>query len=180
MDLLKNAADVLKAVVPAVGKALGGPFGGMLATKLSTVLLGKPDATSEELSKVIAAASSDDLAKIKKIETEFLVSMKELDIDLAQIDAADRNAAREKEVVTKDWTPRFIAVLAIFSFFTYIGLVTFFPFSTKPNMEFVNLAMGWVGGVATSVVSYYFGSSSGSDQKNKTIDHMMTNVINDK
>lgn len=165
MDLLKGAVEVLKAVVPTIGQAIGGPLGGIVATKLSTVLLGKPDATSEELSKAIMSASQDQLVKIKEVEDDFLVDMKKLDVDLAAIHAGDRDSARNREEVVRDWTPRFIAVLTILSFFSYIGLVTFYPFEQKPNMEFVNLAIGWIGGVATSVVSYYFGSSSGSEQK---------------
>jgi hypothetical protein len=39
-------------------------------------------------------------------------------------------------------------------------------------MEFVNLAIGWIGGIATSVISYYFGSSIGSTQKNRMMAQM--------
>jgi hypothetical protein len=36
-------------------------------------------------------------------------------------------------------------------------------------MAFVNIAIGWLGGTASTVVSYYFGSSAGSAEKNKLI-----------
>jgi hypothetical protein len=72
-------------------------------------------------------------------------------------------------VTANDWIPKFIAFTTIIVFFGFIGLVTFYPFATRPNMEFVNLAIGWIGGIASAVVSYYFGSSSGSEAKNSII-----------
>lgn len=166
MDLLKGASDILRVVAPVIGTAIGGPLGGMVASRLSEALLGKSDATQEELSLALERATPAQLIEIKKIESEFTLHMKELDIDLDRIDAGDRDSARRRETEVKDWTPRFIALLTIVSFFSYIGMVTFYPFNTQPNMEFVNLAIGWIGGVATSVISYYFGSSSGSKDKN--------------
>jgi len=172
MDLLKGASDILRVVAPVFGTVIGGPLGGMVATRLSEVLLGKGDATSEELSQALERATPEQLVEIKRIESEFTVHMKELDIDLDRIAAGDRDSARKREMVVKDWTPRFIAILTIVSFFSYIGMVSFYPFNTQPNMEFVNLAIGWIGGVATSVVSYYFGSSSSSKDKNELIAKM--------
>lgn len=70
------------------------------------------------------------------------------------------------------WIRKFIAVVTVLAFFSYIGLVTFYPFQ-QIKMEFVNLAMGWIGGVATAVITFYFGSSSGSDEKTAIIDKAM-------
>jgi hypothetical protein len=172
MDLLKGAGDILRVVAPVLGTAVGGPLGGMVVGKLSEVLLGKPDGTQDEVAEAIQKASPDQLVQIKQIEADFKAHMKELDVDLERISASDRDSARKREMEVKDWTPRFIAMLTITSFFSYIGMVTFFPFTTPPNMEFVNLAIGWIGGVATSVVSYYFGSSSGSKGKDELLNKL--------
>ena len=32
-----------------------------------------------------------------------------------------------------------------------------------PDKEFVSLALGWLGGTASTVIAYYFGSSAGQD-----------------
>ena len=32
------------------------------------------------------------------------------------------------------------------------------------DQGFINIAVGWLGGTASTVVAYYFGSSSGSDK----------------
>jgi hypothetical protein len=172
MDLLKGASDILRVVAPVLGTAIGGPLGGMVASRLSEALLGKSDATQEELAQAIERATPAQLIEIKRIESEFTIHMKELDIDLDRIAAGDRDSARKREMEVKDWTPKLIGLLTIFSFFSYIAMVTFYPFHTQLNMEFVNLAIGWIGGVATSVVSYYFGSSSGSKDKNELLARM--------
>lgn len=73
------------------------------------------------------------------------------------------------------WIRKFIACVTTVAFFLYIALVTFYPFNRPLNMEFINLAMGWIGGVATSVITFYFGSSSGSDEKNSIISKAIGN-----
>lgn len=172
MDLLKQAGDLLRVVAPALGTALGGPIGGLAAQTISNLLLGKPDATSDEMSAALISATPEQLAKLKELDNTFKVQMKQLDIDLEKISSEDRDSARKREMEVKDWTPRLIALLTIVAFFTYIAAVTFFPFHVPPDMALVNLAIGWIGGVATNVVSYYFGSSSGSDAKNRTIEKL--------
>lgn len=72
------------------------------------------------------------------------------------------------------WVAPVISIITVVFFFMYVGVVTFFPFSQPLNMEFVNLAMGWIGGVAMTVVGYYFGSSNSSEVKNKTISDLST------
>lgn len=55
-----------------------------------------------------------------------------------------------------------LAVVTMVAFFGYIGLVTFAPVSDFKS-DFVNLALGWLGGTASTVIAYYFGSSAGQD-----------------
>jgi hypothetical protein len=55
-----------------------------------------------------------------------------------------------------------LAVVTMLAFFCYIGLVTFTPVSDFKS-DFVNLALGWLGGTASTVIAYYFGSSAGQD-----------------
>jgi uncharacterized membrane protein (DUF485 family) len=169
MDLGKVAKDILGVVAPTLGTAIGGPFGGMAAKALSEALLGKSDGSSGEMEKALASATPEQLASIKKVEADFKVQMKALDIDLEKIAADDRASARLREMSTKDKMPAILGFITLASFFGYIGLVTFLPQTLKVDMAFVNIAIGWLGGTASTVVSYYFGSSSGSAEKNKLI-----------
>lgn len=76
----------------------------------------------------------------------------------------------------ESWIAKFIAVITIVTFYGYIAMVTFYPFENKLNMEFVNLAMGWIGGVATAVITFYFGSSSGSAEKTEMLNRAMNRI----
>jgi hypothetical protein len=53
------------------------------------------------------------------------------------------------------------------SFFGYIAAVTFWPGGIAADIGFINIAVGWLGGTASTVVAYYFGSSADSKPKGK-------------
>jgi hypothetical protein len=83
-----------------------------------------------------------------------------------------RNNNRLNNDIMGSWIAKFIAIVTVLFFFGYIGAVTFYPLwccNHPINMEFVNLAIGWIGGVATAVITYFFGSSSQSAEKNELI-----------
>jgi len=164
MDLLDTAKSILRTVAPAIGTALGGPFGGMAAKAVSELLLGKPDATADELSAAIQNATPEQLAELKRIDNEFKINMRKLDVDLEKIHSDDRNSARQREMLLRDNVPSLLAVLTMMAFFGYIGFVTFWTGPVIEDKSFINIAIGWLGGTASTVIAYYFGSSAGSDK----------------
>jgi hypothetical protein len=99
---MKNLKSILGAIAPTLATAMGGPLGGM-AMKMVADRLGLPDATPEAVDAAVAAATPEQLAEIKKVEADFKVQMKALDVDLVMI----------------------------------------------------NVAVGWLGGSASAVISYY-------------------------
>jgi hypothetical protein len=100
-DLLKN---IVGAVAPTLGTALGGPLG-----------------------------------DIFKLETE------------------DVQDARSK--FSGDWTSKFLGFITIGGFMGYIFLVTLQP--PEQNSEaLINLVLGYLGGLASAVISFYFGASN--------------------
>lgn len=167
MNIFDTAKGILGAVAPTLGTALGGPMGGM-AGKMIADALGV-DNDQKSISAAIASATPEQLAQIKKIEADFKVQMKELDIDLKRIDAGDRDSARKRQIALKDHTPTALAIMTLVSFFTYIGAVTFHPAARGADIGFINIAVGWLGGTASTVIAYYFGSSSGSDKKDELL-----------
>jgi len=163
MSILNTAKDILGAVAPSLGTALGGPMGGMAGKMIADVLGVKPEKAME----AVANATPEQLAQIKKVEADFKVQMKALDIDLEKIHSSDRDSARKRQVETGDHIPSILAVLTMISFFAYIGAVTFWDAARGADVGFINIAVGWLGGTASTVVAYYFGSSSGSAKKDK-------------
>lgn len=167
MNILNAAKDILGAVAPTLGTALGGPMGGMAGKMIADVLGVENDADS--ISRAVANASPEQLAQIKKIEADFKVQMKELDIDLERIHASDRDSARRRQAEMGDHIPSILAVMTMVAFFGYIGAVTFSEAARTADIGFINIAVGWLGGTASTVVAYYFGSSSGSAKKDKML-----------
>ena len=154
---MKNLKSILGAVAPTLATAIGGPLGGM-ALKLVADKLGIPDASPEQLDQAVANATPEQLAEIKKVEADFKVSMKQLDVDLVKIAAADRDSARQRHSAVKDFTPTVLAVGTLLAFFSYIGAVTFL--APNADLGLVNVAVGWLGGSASAVISFYFGASN--------------------
>ena len=152
--LLKN---IVGAVAPTLGTALGGPMGGMAANMISEVL-GVPN-TPKAIEKAIADATPEQMLELKKAENAFEVQMKELEVDVFALETADKQDARGK--FSKDWTARIMGIAVVGGFMGYIFLVTLQP--PEQNSEaLINLVLGYLGGLASAVISFYFGASNTS------------------
>lgn len=92
-----------------------------------------------------------------------------------------RKKSKQQPDAMNSWIAKFIAITTVLFFFGFVGAVTFYPVwccNHPINMEFVNLAIGWIGGIATAVITYYFGSSSQSAEKNELIGRAIGKVNN--
>ena len=157
LNLLKGVKGILGAVAPTIGTALGGPMGGM-AAKMVAEALGV-DNDPKKIEKAIQAATPEQLAELKKIDADFDIKMKELDVDLFALETADIQSARG--MFSKDWTARVIGITVVGGFMGYIFLVTIQP--PEQNSEaLINLVLGYLGGLASAIISFYFGASNTS------------------
>ena len=151
-NIFKN---LLGAVAPTLGTALGGPMGGMAANMISEVL-GVPN-NPKAIEKGIADATPEQPAEIKKAELSFEAEMKKLEVDVFALEAQEKQDARRH--FSKDWTARIIGVGIIGGFLGYIFLVTLQP--PEQNSEaLINLVLGYLGGLASAIISFYFGASN--------------------
>tara|TARA_Y100000401_G_scaffold116055_1_gene120993 strand:- start:389 stop:862 length:474 start_codon:yes stop_codon:yes gene_type:complete len=150
-DLLKN---IVGAVAPTLGAALGSPLGGMAANVICDVL-GCPN-NPKAIEKAVAEATPEQMMELKKAEQEFEVQMKELDVDIFKLETEDVQDARSR--FSGDWTSKILGFITIGGFMGYIFLVTLQP--PEQNSEaLINLVLGYLGGLASAVVSFYFGAS---------------------
>ena len=85
--------------------------------------------------------------------------MKELDVDIFALETADKQDARKN--FSKDWTAKLIALTMVGFFCGYIGMITVMP-PEQNSMELINLVLGYLGGLVSAVVSFYFGASNSS------------------
>ncbi len=151
-ELLKN---LVGTVAPTIGTALGGPMGGMAANMIADVL--GCDNDPKSIQKAMDSATPEQMLELKKAEAEFEVKMKELEVDVFKLEVADTQDARK--TFSKDWTARIIGIAVIGGFMGYIFLVTIQP--PEQNSEaLINLVLGYLGGLASAIISFYFGASN--------------------
>jgi hypothetical protein len=169
--------DVLKKSFPYLSAAagLGGPIGTIAASLVGKAIgVDKVEPSVDGISNAIASAFADpqQRAALIKAEQDFQVQMAELGYKdaeaLAATDEADRASAREMQVQTRSWLPGALAVLVTLGFF---GLLALSAFHTMPvsSEKILDVMTGSLGTAWIMIITYYFGSSAGSDRKTELL-----------
>ena len=169
---MEQLLNLVRTVAPSIATAVGGPLAGMATRAISEALLGKPDGTEDELLEAAKNATPEQLLALKQAEQNFVIRMRELDVDLERIANQDRNSAREREVKTGDHTPKLLAAAVTFGFF---GVLFWMIANGLPanGGEAMLVMLGTLGTAWGAIVSYYFGSSAGSREKTQAMNRMM-------
>lgn len=168
MDILKTFGPLIGSVAPTIATALGGPVAGMAVKAISGALFGHDGASKDDIMTALANPTGDQLAALKKIDADFAVQMKSLDIDLERIAAGDRASARDMQKETKDWIPRALAVSVTVGFFAILLYMLIYGLPTTGN-EALLLLLGALQTAWGGIIAFYFGSSSGSQKKDQMI-----------
>lgn len=169
-----NWKKLVGAVAPTLATALGGPLAGAAVAAVGKAILGKENATEDEIEAAVASASPEMLLRLKEADNSFKLEMEKLGVDLERIHSADRDSARRREVAAGDpWTPRVLSAVIISGFFACVGYVL----AGKAQISgeagvLVGSLIGYVSAKADQVVSYFFGSSAGSKAKTDALERM--------
>ena len=167
--------DTLSKIAPTAATLLGGPFAG-LAVQLVGQALGTPDATVKTIQQTLTTGqlSGDQIIALKKAELDMQARLEDNGITLEQIAAADRDSARKREETVKDYTPAILAFVVTLGFF---GLLMFMVLHgvQDGSREIINVMVGSLSTAWIGIISYYFGSSRGSDRKTEIMAQQSTN-----
>lgn len=150
---------LIENVAPTIATALGGPVAGMAVKALSTALLGHGDGTEDDIRSALATATPDQITALKKVESDFKVQMKQLDIDLVKISAEDRASARNMAVGTQSLTPSIMSYVIVLCWAT----VQYFLMThviDSGMREIISRVLGNLDGALMLVLSFWFGSSN--------------------
>lgn len=174
MNFLRKLAPLL-----SVGLSLAGPYGAMANKFLAPILGLMPDAQDSDYSEALAKATPEQIEAIKKAEQDYQLQMKQLEIhsaeDMIKMAADDRANARNREIqVTaatgkKDLTPRILAFAVVILCFAGEGLYFFLGAPRNASPELIGRILGTLDSALILVLSYYFGSSAGSDRKTELL-----------
>ena len=131
-----------------------------MAGSVIAEVLGVPN-TPKAIEQGLQQATPEQMLQLKKAEKDFEIRMQELEVDVFALETQDKQDARSK--FSKDWTARIMGLAVISGFLGYIFLVTLQP--PEQNSEaLINLVLGYLGGLASAIISFYFGASNTSEK----------------
>ena len=159
--LLGNGLNLVGNAVLAKGKD-------WVENKLGVEL--KPDMTADEIIRLKQAEMEHEEELLRlKLESDKL-DLQELDMFLKDVDSArDREAAiatsKDAPLLNKIVTPN-LALTIIGLTFILFGVLLFDDAPVEPTRKDILIyILGALTAIATQVIAYYFGSSSGSKDK---------------
>ncbi|CAB4121500.1 hypothetical protein UFOVP15_8 [uncultured Caudovirales phage] len=154
--------DWLKAIAPTLATAIAGPFGTMAYGLAATALGISP----EEAQKTIESGklTSEQIASIQQAEIAIKARAQELGLDFAKLAVDDRKSAREMQVATHSHIPPTLAIMIVLAWATVQGFLLTNVIDASMR-ELIARVLGTLDGALMLVLSFYFGSSSGSQTK---------------
>lgn len=152
--------DIVKGVAPGLATALGGPLAGAAVSAIAQKF-GVED-TVEAVATALQGASPEQLAKLQ-----------EIDIKKLELENADRDSARKAHQaiatspdahILEKLTMPILALGTVSLAFLLIGILLFINIPDSQE-NIIIFALGFITSAATQVLSFYFGSSQGSKEK---------------
>jgi hypothetical protein len=158
----------LSQIAPGIATALGGPLAGLAVTAISKAL----GIDEKDVQNTIESGklTSDQLASIKQAEIELQKQANELGLDFEKLATDDRKSARDMQATTKSIIPAVLAISVTVGFFgILVGLMT----DNVTKSDALLLMLGSLGTAWTAIVSFYFGSSASSQNKDEMLHRSM-------
>lgn len=167
MSFSDKAKQVIGAVAPLLGTAIGGPFGALAGTFIGRAL-GVESGDTAAMEAAVTSGNPDALLKLKQADNDFKAHMADVGLSEDKLVFDDKANARAREIALRDYTPAILAYAVTVGFF---GTLAFLLIHGKPETggDALLVMLGALGGAWASIVAYYFGSSSGSARKDATI-----------
>ena len=154
--------DWLKSIAPTIATAMGGPLAGMAVEAISKAIGVDPS----EVQNVISSGkmTADQIASLQTAEIALKARAQEMGIDFEKLAVADRTSARQMQISTQSFIPPALSIMIVLAW----AAVQFFLLThvIEPTMrELIARVLGTLDGALMLVLSFYFGSSSGSQAK---------------
>ena len=156
--------DWLAQIAPTIASCLGGPLAGMAVTALEKVL----GVSADKVQDVIDSGklSGDQLVAIKQAEIEFQKSTQELGLNFEKLAVEDRKSARDMQIATKSWVPPVLSMLITAGFF---GILVALMLGYAQKSDELMIMLGSLSTAWAGVISFFFGSSQGSQNKDQLL-----------
>lgn len=163
----------LATVAPAIATALGGPLAGV-AVQMAGKAIGLSDGCTEsDVEAAVLSGNPEVLVRLREVDAQFEKDMRALGVDLERIHAGDRASARKmaasttiqpQVVLATIYVGGFVAIL----FVLFSGEIEIPQSMRDPAM----LVLGALIAGNEQIRNFFFGSSSGSKEKNASIERI--------
>ena len=161
---------LVKNIAPTIGAALGGPAAGTAIKFVADKWLGDAEASEQQIAEAVLSASPDQLAELRRLDNDFRVRMRELDVDVFALSLADTQDARGMATKTSLGPQIALSLLFIGGYFALL----FFLFSGRVQLDenlqqLGYILLGVMTGEVPRIMQFWFGSSQGSKDKDKKL-----------
>lgn len=171
MDFKSIAESFAKIGLPILGAALPVPGGMAIGTALASLIGGGSSKPEDILAKLTQDATAMQKAKeFEETHQETLVKLA-ADAEAVRInaDVADAKSARDMQTATRSTIVPALAVLIVSAFLATTAAVLFGWGGAAINTVLAGTLIGYLSAKCEQVVSFYFGSSHGSQNKDAVI-----------
>ena len=165
MDWKQVGNTVIAVGAPLLGGALFGPAGAAVGSIIAAQFGVSPDATPDQVLTAIKG-DPDAALKLRKIETDHVERLQELENERLRIETADVQSARN--VHQHHWMPSAITMVMCAMFGAIVGALFIWAIPGE-NKDIVVYMAGQVSGILTSCVTYWVGSTRASANKDSLI-----------
>lgn len=157
--------EFLKTLVPMLGTALGGPFGGIAAGFIAEKL-GLEGKTVDAVTKALGdnKMTADQVSAIRLAEIDFTKFMAQNEITRAQLDVQNTSDARAMQIAVRSNTPDILAVIIVVGFFGIL-IAMMLGKLTVTDQQALLILLGSLSAGFGAVLNFFFGSSRGSQNK---------------
>jgi hypothetical protein len=164
-DKLKK---LLATVAPALGAAIGGPYGG-IAGKFIAEKLGAPEADTAREQLELLEKKPELLLQLKQIDKDFEKHMASVGVDIFKAEVEDRKDARAHNAATRSKTPAVLSWLIVLFNFGVIGFLLAYGTPDGLDPMLLGRLLGTLDLAFGMVLNYWLGSSHGSRSKDAAI-----------
>ena len=175
---MTNWREIVGGIAPGLAAALGGPLAGAAVKVIADKVLGRPDATEDEVFAALATGplTGEQIVALKSAEQSFQIEMAKVDQarDAAFID--DTKSARQQTVeLAKEgsgiaWGAPVVSIMIVGGFFIAVYMLFIMERTwDERTANLLNVLFGALTVSFTSVTNYWLGSSNGSKKSGDAI-----------
>ena len=152
----------LESIAPTIATAMGGPLAGMAVEAISKAIGVDPSEVQNTINS--GKMTADQIASLQTAEIALKARAQEMGLDFEKLAVADRTSARQMQISTNSFVPPTLSIMIVVAW----SAVQYFLLThvIDPSMrELIARVLGTLDGALMLVLSFYFGSSSGSQAK---------------